>query len=94
MADVLNAFGLEFYNEPVIEKTFNVDFVIKGLNLKLVQQLNDRKSAVASLLFDLQNKEYIDRKKFNDEKMKVDKNKDLLLEVVGKHHFVSRSSKK
>ncbi|EAS00701.2 RAP domain protein (macronuclear) [Tetrahymena thermophila SB210] len=94
VSDLLNAMQVEFYFEPIIEKIFNVDFVIKGITEAKLEEYKSKKIALATQFRDLSLKEYISVKKFDQTQHKINKKYDILLEIDGCTHFLSKNIKR
>ncbi|KAL4438912.1 hypothetical protein ABPG74_016632 [Tetrahymena malaccensis] len=94
VSDLLNAMQLEFYFEPIIEKIFNVDFIIKGITEAKIEEYKSKKVALATQFRDLSLKEYTSVKKFDQTQHKINKKYDILLEIDGCTHFLSQNIKR
>ncbi|KAL4488352.1 hypothetical protein ABPG72_019202 [Tetrahymena utriculariae] len=94
VSDILNAMQLEFYFEPIIEKIFNVDFIIKGITEAKLEECKRKKVALATQFRDLSLKNYTSVKKFDQTQHKINKKQDILLEIDGCNHFLSQNIKR
>ncbi len=95
MSDILTALGVEFSFEPMVEKIFNVDLLVRNVTQEKLNLIKSTKEQIlekfSQLKNDLSSQNYTKESLSN---VPINKESDILIEVDGINHFVSGDKKR